>query len=115
LSYGEPDWVTPMHGICQGNGTRPAIWAVLSTPLLNLLRDSGFGCTFTSPISKEIMEFVGDLFVDDTDLIQTAEKGESLTDVAAALQHSVETWEGRLRATGGAIVPEKIILVPSRL
>jgi hypothetical protein len=100
-------WVTPVHGICQGNGTGPAIWVVLSTPLLNLLRECGLGCTFTSPISQETVYFVGYSFIDDTDLIQTAKKGESSLDVAAALQHSVETWEGGLRATGGAMVLEK--------
>jgi hypothetical protein len=36
-SYGGPNWTTPMHGIGQGNGAGPAIWAVLSSPLLNIL------------------------------------------------------------------------------
>jgi len=29
----------PIHGIGQGNGAGPAIWTVVSTPLLNLLRE----------------------------------------------------------------------------
>ncbi len=37
LTYGGPKWITPMHGIGQGNGAGPAIWAMLSMPLLNLL------------------------------------------------------------------------------
>jgi hypothetical protein len=37
LSYGGNNWVVPMHGIGQGNGVGPAIWAVVSTPTLNLL------------------------------------------------------------------------------
>jgi hypothetical protein len=36
-SYGAANWVQPMHGIGQGNGAGPAIWAVLSTSLLNIL------------------------------------------------------------------------------
>jgi len=39
-------------------------------------------------------------------LIQTAKKRESSIDVAKALHQSVETWEGGLSTTGGAIVPE---------
>ncbi len=35
--YGGNNWTTPMHGVGQGNGAGPAIWAVLSTPLLNML------------------------------------------------------------------------------
>jgi hypothetical protein len=60
-----------MHGICQGNGAGPAIWAVVSTPLLNLLHSKGFGLSFISPISRNHTSFVGYSFVDDTDLIQT--------------------------------------------
>ncbi len=28
---------TPMHGVGQGNGAGPAIWAVVSTTILNML------------------------------------------------------------------------------
>jgi hypothetical protein len=29
--YGSPCWIIPLHGIGQGNGAGPAIWAVVST------------------------------------------------------------------------------------
>jgi len=48
-SYGGKVWLVPIHGIGQGNGTGPAIWAVVSTPLLNVLRQKGFGCEFFTP------------------------------------------------------------------
>jgi hypothetical protein len=35
--YGGPYWLIPMHGIGQGNGAGSAIWAVVSSPILNLL------------------------------------------------------------------------------
>ena len=60
------NWDTPMHGIGQENGADPAIWAVLSSPLLNLLQSKGFGCVFLSPFSKEPLAFVGYAFVDDS-------------------------------------------------
>jgi hypothetical protein len=31
--YGGKVWLVPIHGIGQGNGAGPAIWAVISTPL----------------------------------------------------------------------------------
>jgi hypothetical protein len=34
LTYGGPGWVKPMHGIGQGNGGGPPIWAVISLTLL---------------------------------------------------------------------------------
>jgi hypothetical protein len=58
-TYGGSNWTIPMHGIGQGNGTRPAIWAVLSSPILNMLRTNGHGGEFFSPFSKEWTQFVG--------------------------------------------------------
>jgi hypothetical protein len=96
-----------MHGIGQGNGAGPAIWAVVSTPLLNLLRSKGFVFSYTSPLSQTTRGFVGYTFVDDTDLLQVLPNSRSSTDAMHMLQQSVDTWEGGLRATCGAIVPEK--------
>jgi hypothetical protein len=31
-SYGGSMWIVPIHGIGQGNGAGPAIWAVVSMP-----------------------------------------------------------------------------------
>ncbi len=61
-SYRGSKWITPMPGIEQGNGAGPAIWAILSTPILNILRTKGFGCSFFRPISKESTSFVGYAF-----------------------------------------------------
>jgi hypothetical protein len=106
-SYGGPNWITPMHGIGQGNGAGPAIWAVLSSPLLNLLRSKGFGCEFLSPFSKEALHFVGYAFADDTDVIVSQTHMNSHIEAIQTLQRAVNTWEGGLKATCGAIVPEK--------
>lgn len=105
--YGSTNWSTYMHGIGQGNGAGPAIWAVLSTPILTMLRKQGFGCEFMSPISCKTFSFVGYSFVDDTDLIQSNPSVSSYIDFLHSLQMSLDTWEGGLKATCGAIVPEK--------
>ncbi len=59
LSYGGPNWITPMHGNGQGNGAGPTIWAVLSTPLLHVLWSQWYGCKIISPIPKVPTQFVG--------------------------------------------------------
>lgn len=69
--YGGDKWTNPMHGVGQGNGVGPAIWAVLSTPILNFVQSKGFGCKLISPISQRYTKFVGYAFVNDMDLIQT--------------------------------------------
>lgn len=71
-TLGGSQWILLMHGVGQGNGAGPAIWAVVSTPLLNMLRNSGVGSFFKSPISGKDIRFVGYAFVDDTDLIRAA-------------------------------------------
>jgi len=57
-------------GIGQGNGARPQIWAVVSTPILNLLRQEGYGVAFKAAISSDQIQFVRYSFVDNMDLIQ---------------------------------------------
>lgn len=113
-AYGDSDQsyggnsIIPLHGVCQGNGAGPAIWAVVSTPILNMLHSANVGSFFKTTISQRDIRFVGYSFVDDTDLIQTTRNPtESVQDVNAGIQLSLDTWEGGLRATGGAIVPEK--------
>ena len=36
-------WIIPLQGVGQGNGSGPVIWAVVSTPVLNMLRKLGHG------------------------------------------------------------------------
>ena len=100
--------MVPIQGVGQGNGAGPQIWAVVSTPVFNMLRSMGFGAHLKATISGDRLEFVGFAFVDDADLIETARNTlETVQEVAARMQDSLTAWEGGLRATGGAIVPEK--------
>ncbi len=71
ISTGTELWVVLISGIGQGNGVRPQIWAVVSTPILDMLWDAGFGASFKLAISGNQVSFVGYSFVDDTNLVQT--------------------------------------------
>jgi len=106
--YGGKVWLVPIHGIGQGNGAGPAIWAVVSTPLLNVLREKGFGCKVICPLSSSYFRFVGYAIVDDMDVIQSA-LTDSPESARAQLQHAIDTWEFSLKATCGAFVPEKMV------
>jgi ribonuclease HI len=98
----------PLHGIGQGNGAGPAIWAVISTILLNILVEDNLAATFTSAISQTLLTIAAWCWVDDCDLLGTAvkpwERGEDCLDRA---QQQMDHWEGLLTATGGGIVWEK--------
>jgi hypothetical protein len=86
-TYGGPLWLVPMQGIFQGNGAGPMLWAVVSTPVLKVMRNEGFGTFFRACITGNTIRFVGYSFVDDTDLIQTARKpNETETEVVSEMQ-----------------------------
>ena len=104
----------PFQGILQGNGAAPTIWVLVSTPLLNMLRTAGNGAFITSPLSKETSHIVGYAFVDDTDLITMDMRDINMEadEIMSNMQDSIDRWEGGLRTTGGAIVPEKSWVYP---
>ena len=106
-SYGGKSNSTPMHGMCQGNGVGPAIWAVLSSPLLEIQREKGFGVYLFTPLSKTEIKFVGYAFVDDSDLVQTLLQEGNCMDLVSLMQKSITSWEGSLSATSGALVARK--------
>jgi hypothetical protein len=71
-----------------------------------MLCEKGLGAKFRSALSNESTTLVGYAFVDDTDLV-TSDPGGSKEKIIQKMQHSLDAWEGGLRATGGAIVLEK--------
>jgi hypothetical protein len=98
-----------IQGVGQGNGAGPQVWAAVSTVILNMLRAEVDGASFICPVTGEKFSFVGFSFVDDTDLIVKSETNEShsFQEAADTMQHALTTWEGGLRATGGALEPSK--------
>lgn len=104
----------PLQGILQGNGAGPTIWVLVSTPLLHMLRRAQVGAHLLSAISKEPAHFVGFAFVDDTDLITFNAADITITtdEIFDSMQESIDRWEAGLKATGGAIVPNKSWVYP---
>jgi hypothetical protein len=105
--YGGTLWTVPYSGVGQGNGAGPAIWAVVSTLVLKMSNDEGFGFMYKTRIEGKQLHFVGYRFVDDTDIIQSGQPGEPFQVLSMRIQAAMDTWEGGLRATGGALEPEK--------
>ena len=56
------------QGIGQGNGSATAIWAAISTVIINVLKAQGYGIKLVSAISKTILNILILAFVDDTNL-----------------------------------------------
>jgi len=107
-TYGGYPQDIPFQGVCQGNGGGPAIWLAVSVALVLLLHRHGHCSTLRNALSGVALTFVGFLFVDDTDLIRFGETPDTppMT-VVAQMQAGALMWHGGLRATGGALKPEK--------
>jgi len=105
---GNEIWAVPVAGIGQGNGAGPQLCVVISTLILDLLCQEGYGAAFKAAVSGEQIQFVGYSFVDEMDLIQT---GPTITstmgDTLPLMQATLNLWNSGLSATGGALVPEK--------
>ena len=107
MQYGGEEWERDPHGILQGNGSGPAIWALVSSPILEILRKQGYGAKLYGNIHKRFFHMCGFAFVDDADIVQTGALHESTTKMIQKAQKELGLWEELLKATGGAIVPSK--------
>ena len=98
----------PCQGCGQGNGAGPSIWAILSTPLFDLMRQKDFGLKLTSAVTKELLHTSGFAFVDDTDLVQNGrDRVTDFLQVCFDMQEAMDTWAGVLKTTGGALDKKK--------
>ena len=46
----------------------PAGWTMIAAVLMHCYKKEGFGSQITSPISKTLTTFMGNMFVDDTNI-----------------------------------------------
>ena len=105
-SFHQDIWAAPLHGVGQGNGAGPAIWAVISSPILDLLRKEGIGAAFKMNLTGKVVKILGYSFVDDTDLVVGGNCFNN-DDIASELQRALDMWHIGIEAKGGALVPEK--------
>jgi len=105
-STSRQSWNAPIAGIGQGNGAGPHIWAAVSSPMFDIMRSDGFYAHVIMAITRLQKKLVGFAFVNDTDLCVYGPHVTS-SNVVQSMQNLVDNWEGLLRATGGALVPNK--------
>jgi hypothetical protein len=97
-----------LQGFGQANGCGPSGWAVISTPLINLVSTAGFGFFLLTALTVSVVQFVCFAFVDDADVVHTAKDVNTSGDsVRQEMQQAIDHWESGLKATGGDLVPNK--------
>jgi hypothetical protein len=93
LAWGDKE-EGPMSAMGQGNGTAPASWAVISTPILEIMCKRGQCTVFKAFISGKELKIVGFAFVDDKDLLLASIVGmQTYNEVAQDMQQGLDLWE----------------------
>ena len=77
---GDQPGSNPLQGLCQDNGAAQACWLMLSSLMMRVYRKGGHVSTMTLPVSGTPIEFMGKIFVDNTDLLTTLQDTFSVTD-----------------------------------
>jgi hypothetical protein len=96
-----------LHGLCQGNGVFPAGWLALSSFLVAICKNLGYGTNMESPITKVWLDVIGVLYLDDTDLYIMDECIRSEYDLWQETQGAITSWGKLLLAMDGTLKPEK--------
>ena len=103
-------WVFPIkrptQGALQGSTDGPILWAIVSSPVLERMRELGCGVAYKCALSGERAEYVACAFVDDTTHFQNSPSND-VNDVLLRTQQNHTTLEGLMKATGGAMNPKK--------
>lgn len=98
----------PFQGCGQGNGAGPAIWVAVSSIIISMMEASGFGFECLSAIDSRLVVAQCLAFIDDTDLTEAAKSVDSpIEHICPSIQKAATLWAGGIRATGGAVNPDK--------
>ena len=70
-----------------------------------MLKTAGFGFKVRTVISGNEFSFVCYTFVDDSDVVHSTRDGtdDDTSELVQEMQEVVDTWEGGLRESGGAL------------
>jgi len=102
---------SPLQGVVgQGNGASPQIWAAVSSPIFNMVCQSGNGTTLQSLTTDDMISFVGFGFVDNVNLIVADNTiPRNPHSIVQQLQCTLDLWEMGLRISGGTLSAKKVI------
>jgi hypothetical protein len=98
---------SPAYGSGQGSGASAQGWGKLVSILFDIHDKYGHGSTYADPwlLYSAIIGMLG--FVDDNNITNNGDEGETVQDIIIRTQHDAQLWNDLLRATGGALNLEK--------
>ncbi len=99
--------VDPLQGLCQRNGAVPACWIMVSSLMMLVYHKQGHISTLVSPISGTKIEFMGEIYVDNTNLLTILADKYDKNKVLQRAQVNLTKWTHLLNTTEGALNPSK--------
>jgi hypothetical protein len=95
-----------IQGLCQGNTAAPAGWSLISAVLIKVFKRFGHGAFYQSPITRDMYNTAGCLYVDDNDIFTM---NSSLSTDALWQEAALSTlrWSELLTIPGGSAKGEK--------
>ena len=107
-AYGGVNQIPPIQGSGQGNGRAPQTWVLIHMMIISMMYKAGHGVKLFTALTVTAIAFVCFAFVDDTDVVQTGDTIDTpYSELIPDFQEALDRWAGGLRATGGALVPQK--------
>ena len=75
--------------------------------MIRCYEKAGHGSKLLSAISGAAIKFMGEIFADDTDLLNILAENKDEAELMQIKQQNIDKWAGLLIATGGALNPSK--------
>jgi hypothetical protein len=102
----------PLQGLCQRYGAAPVCWLMMCSAIMACYKKLGHGSSTVSPMSGERIEFMGERYVNDLDLLVCLKGVYDLGTVVVEAQKSLDAWANLLNATGGILNTSKCYWYP---
>jgi len=97
---------TNLQGAGQGNTGAAPFWTMVSTHMIQIMKEMKYQATFLAPITKKQIMLSLIAFVDDTELFLT-KANNNLKELVDKANRAINSWRELLNVTGGAMRPEK--------
>ena len=106
-TYYSGSFYKPLQGGGQGNGAAGPMCLAISIIMLAIIDNFHISATMVASISLSTIYITAVMYIDDTYLLLSGEKGEESQSLITKAQALVQKWCSILWITGGCLCPDK--------
>ena len=97
----------PFQGSGQGNASSSPFWTVVSSHLIDMMRELNICSTFSTSITLAAFSLIMIMYVDDNDIFINSSRINQIADIKHKAQQAITFWKEALHVTGGVVRPSK--------